>query len=122
MEEKISKNNFRANENFDTRLILGKQKSGKTNFINYLFNYIIGIKFTDNYRYSIEGQKRNVYGIYDTKDNSQKIRLIEFPIFSGEPDEGIKIIISIKKFIKDLKNVKLIFFVIGGNKTRLTEN
>ncbi len=29
LEEKISKNIFRTNENFDTWLILGKQKSGK---------------------------------------------------------------------------------------------
>ena len=121
LEEKISKNIFKTNENFDTWLIIGKQKSGKTTFINCLFNYIIGIKFEDNYRYSIEEQKRNDYGIYDIKGNSQKIRLIEFPGFCGEPDDDNKINTNIKKLIKDLKNVKLICFVISGNETRLTD-
>ena len=41
LEEKISKNIFKTNENFDTWLIIGKQKSGKTTFINCLFNYHI---------------------------------------------------------------------------------
>lgn len=108
-------------ENFDTWLILGKQKSGKTTFINCLFNYIIGIKFEDNYRYSIEEQKRNDFGIFDIKGNSQKIRLIEFPGFSGQPNDDIKINTDIKKLIKDLKKVKLICFIISGNETRLTE-
>ena len=77
-----------------------------------------GIKFEDNYRYSIEEQNRNDYGIYDIKGNSQKIRLIEF---RGEPDDDNKINTNIKKLIKDLKNVKLICFVISGNETRLTD-
>ena len=122
LEEKIIRNTLRTNENFDTWLIIGKQNSGKTTFINCLNNYIIGVKFEDNYRYKIDKQKRNDCEIYDVKGNSQKIKLIEFPGFSGECYEDLKINLNIKKYIKDLKNVKLICFVISGNETRLTDD
>ena len=102
--------------------MIEKQKSGKTTFINCLNNYIIGVKFEDNYRYTIDKQKKNDYEIYDVKWNSQKIKLIEFPGFSGELHDDLKINSNIKKFIKDLKSVKLICFVISGNETRLTDD
>ena len=56
-EGKIIKNTFRANENFDTWLITGKQNSGKTTFINCLTSYIIGVKFEENYRYTFDKKK-----------------------------------------------------------------
>ena len=66
--------------------------------------------------------KKKDYKIYDVKGNSQKIKLIEFSGFSGELHDDLKINSNIKKFIKDLKSVKLICFVISGNETRLIIN
>ena len=122
IEKKIFKNIFKNNENFDNWIIFGKERSGKTTFINCLLNYINGIKYEDNFRYIIQGQKRTGYEIFDIQGNSQKIKVIEFSGFSGDLEKDNQINKNIKKFIKELKEVKLIAFVISGNETRLTDD
>ena len=52
----------------------------------------------------------------------QKIKIIEFPGFSGDVREDNKIKESIKKYIRTVKEIKLICFAISGNETRLTED
>ena len=122
IEKKIFKNIFKNKENFDNWIIFGKERSGKTTFINCLLNYINGIKYEDNFRYIMQGQKRTGYEIFDIQGNSQKIRVIEFSGFSGDLEKDNQINKNIKKFIKELKEVKLIAFVISGNETRLTDD
>ena len=115
---------FRSNEDYNTWIIMGKERSGKTTFINCLCNYLNEIKFEDNFRYSIEERKQDTHQIYDIQDSSlaQKIRAIEFPGFSGCLDEDKIINGNIKKFIKTLSGIQLICFVISGNETRLTDD
>jgi len=125
LETKAYQNtSFKINERFDTWIIIGKEKSGKTTFINCLCNYINGIKFEYNFRYLIEAKKQNSYQIYNFQDNSfsQKISAIEFPGFSGEIEYDKLINKDIKKFIKTITEVKVICFVINGNETRLTDD
>ena len=116
------KNIFSLNEIFDNWIIIGKEKSGKTTFINCLLNYLKGVKFEDEFRYSIEGQKKNNYEIYDLQENTKKFRIVEFPGFTGELEVDKTLNKDIKKFIRELKEVKIICFVINGNETRLTES
>ena len=115
---------FRSNEMPDILIIIGKEKSGKTTFINCLCNYINGIKFEDNFRYLIEAKKEKDYQVYNFHDKSysQKIKVIEFPGFSGELEEDRLINGNIKKFIKTVNEVKSICFIISGNETRLTND
>jgi polynucleotide 5'-kinase involved in rRNA processing len=49
---------FDTHERFDTWIIIGKEKSGKTTFINCLCNYINEIKFEDNFRYLIKANNQ----------------------------------------------------------------
>ena len=115
---------FRNHEKYDIWIFIGKEKSGKTTFINCLCNYMNKIKYEDNFRYSIEAKKQNGYQIYDIQDDSlsQKIRAIEFPGFSGCLEEDKIINGNIKSFIKAIKEIQLICFVISGNETRLTDD
>ena len=124
LEKKVIKNTFRANEDYDVWIILGKEKSGKTTFIDCLFNYLSDVKIENKYRYSIESIKKPFYEIYDIQGiiTSQKIRIFEFAGFSGELNEDKQINENIKKVIKTLKEVKLICFIISGNETRLTDD
>lgn len=124
LDKKILINNFKKNDIFDTWILIGKEKSGKTRFINCLANHLLGVKFEDNFRYVIEGQKNNGYEIYDIKRNetSQNIRILEFPGFSGEIGIDKTIKENIIKTIKKLDEIKLICFVISGNETRLTRD
>ena len=123
LDKKILSNNFKENSIFDIWIIMGKEKSGKTHFINCLVNYLLGVKFEDNYRYKIEGKKEIGYEIYDIEGNgiSRNIRIIEFPGYSGESKTDKIINENIKKVIKLLNEIKLICFVISGNETRLTD-
>ena len=116
---------IKNNENFDTWILIGKEKSGKTTFINCLCNYLNEVKFEDNFRYSIEVKRKiDGYEIFEFQGSliQQKIRIIEFPGFSGDFEEDKQIKENIKKFIRTVKEVKLICFVISGNETRLTED
>lgn len=124
IDTKIYKKVFDNNEYFEHWIIFGKEKSGKTTFINCLFNYLMKVKYEDNFRYSIEAQKRNNYEIYDLQGftSSKYTRIIEFLGFSGELEEDKKISKTIKNFIRTLKEVKAILFVISGNETRLTDS
>lgn len=115
---------IRSNDNCDNWIIFGKEKSGKTTFINCLCNYLNDVKFENNFRYSLEAKKKKGYEIYEFQGNliQQKVRAIEFPGFSGDLEEDKQIKDNIKKYIKTLKDAKLICFVISGNETRLTED
>lgn len=53
-EKKVIKNSFRANDDYDVWIIVGKEKSGKTTFLDCLFNYLSDVKKENKYRYSIE--------------------------------------------------------------------
>ena len=114
-----TKKPFTNNDNIDNWIILGKEKSGKTSFINCILNYLNGIKFEDNFRYYIEGQKISGYENYDIQGDSKNIRIAEFPGFSGEPKKDKLIIKDIKDYLRKIKFLKLICFVISGNETRL---
>ena len=118
-KKKYINNSFTQRDIFDNWIIFGKEKSGKTSFINCILNYLNDIKFEDSFRYFIEGKKENGYEKYDIQGNSQKIRIVEFPGFSGEPKKDSLIIKDIKEYLRKLNNLKLICFVISGNETRL---
>ena len=114
-------NSFEKTDNFETWLILGQEKSGKTTFINCLLNYCLEIKFEDKFRYLIKENNKNGYGKYDINGKSNKIRIIDFPGFTSEKDKNESNINNIEKFIKIVDKVKIICFVINGNTTRFTD-
>ena len=60
--------------------------------------------------------------ILDIKSNSQKIKAIEFPGFSGKLEENKKINGNIKKYLKTVNEIKAISFIISGNETRYTDD
>lgn len=118
-----NKETFKNNENFETWILLGKGKSGKTTFINCLVNYCLDVKYDDKFRYIIKENNTNIYGLYDIKGNSNStiIRIIEFPGFSIYPEEDQPNADNIQRFLKVVNNIKIICFIINGNQTRLTD-
>ena len=123
LDKRTYKDNFKSNDYYETWILLGKEKSGKTTFINCLVNYCLGVKFEDKFRYIIKEKNKNGYEQYDIKGNflQTKIRVVEFPGFSGDNDEDESIILNIQKFLKTVRLIKIIGFVISGNQTRLTD-
>ena len=81
LDKNIYKEFFKDNDNYETWILLGKEKSGKTTFINCLLNFCLYVKFEDKYRYIIKEKIKKGYGIYDIKGKcaTNKIRIIEFP-------------------------------------------
>ena len=124
LEKRFYKDSFNSNDNFETWVLLGKEKNGKTTFINCLLNYCLGVKFDDKFRYIVKENNKNGYGIYDINGNSisSKIRIIEFSGFTSMKNEDAKITEKILNFIKTVDKVKIICFVISGNQTRLTDD
>ena len=120
-EKEYTNNSFGEKDNFETWLLLGQEKSGKTTFINCLLNYCLNIKFEDKFRYLIKENNKNGYGKYDIDGKSNKIRVIEFPGFTSEKDKNESNINNIEKFIKSVNEVKIICFVIKGDIYSLTE-
>lgn len=121
LEKKIYIDLFRHYDKYDIWILLGKEKSGKTTFINCLLNYCLGVKYEDKFRYIVKENNINGYGTYDIKGSSTKIRIIEFPGFSGIPEEDKSNVETIKKFLKIVNKVKIIGFIISGSQTRLTD-
>lgn len=123
LEKKIYNNTFKNNDNFETWIFLGKEKGGKTTFINCLVNYCLGVRFEDKFRYIFKENYKNGYVKYDINGNSPstKIRIYEFPGFSGIPEEDNSNIQKIEKFLKNIDKIKIICFVINEDETRLTD-
>ncbi len=121
LEKQTYNFSFKENDKYETWIILGLEKSGKTTFINCLLNYCLNIKFEDKNRYFFKEKKKNNYEIYDIEGESNKIRMIEFPGFSGEKNLNESIRENIENLLKKVKEIKIICFIIDGNTTRLIE-
>ena len=121
LEKKTYNFSFKENDKYETWIILGLEKNGKTTFINCLLNYCLNIKFEDKIRHLFKEKKKNDYQIYDIKSEANKIRMIEFPGFSSEKNINESIRENIEKFLINVERIKIICFIINGNTTRLTE-
>ena len=119
LEKKIYNFSFKKDDDYETWIILGFEKNGKTTFINCLLNYCKEINFEDKFRYLFEEKNKNDIGVYDINGESNKIRVIEFPGFSSSNNELIRE--KIENYLKTVEKIKIICFVINGNTTRLIE-
>ena len=124
-----------------TIIVLGQTGSGKTTLLNSLANYILGVKFEDDFRYVIIDEK-NVQGLEDidqTKSVTQNtsiyyikkykdfpsIILIDTPGFgdTSGPEKDKDIIKDIKNtFENKLTKIDAICFVVQSSNVRLTAN
>ena len=92
----------------------------KKSLINNLFNYIMNIKYEDDFRYilnkenKILNKKLNEINIYNIKktQNIPPIKIIDFPIFNQENNTKNKIEYIINNKIN---NINSICFVIKSN-------
>ena len=124
-----------------TIIVLGQTGSGKTTLLNSLVNFILGVKFEDDFRYVIIDEQ-NVQGneeidqtksvtqnttIYYIKkyENYPSIILIDTPGFgdTSGPEKDKCIIDDIKAtFEKKLTKIDAVCFVAQSSNVRLTHN
>ena len=117
-------------------MVVGQTGSGKTTLLNSLINYIMGIKFEDDFRYIIidedTGKNQshsqtsdvNIYCIQKTK-NFPPIKIIDTPGFGDT--RGIAFDKTIIDKIEDafknkIDNLNAICFVVQSTNARLTSS
>ena len=120
-----------------TIMAVGETGSGKTTLLNSFLNFLMGIKFEDNFRYKIivenEASKNpgtsvtdtvNIYYIRTNMPDMKYVRIVDTPGFGDT--RGItydkKIIDMIREtFTKHCDTINAICFVAKSNETRLTD-
>ena len=130
---------FNDNEKSMSKTIMavGETGSGKTTLLNSFLNYLMGIKYEDNFRYKIIVENLNnktpggsvtddvnIYYIRTSIEDMKYIRIVDTPGFGDT--RGIeydkKIIDMIREtFTKKCDTINAICFVAKSNETRLTD-
>lgn len=148
--KKISENNnlsiyeypsypFNENEKIGikTIMVVGETGSGKTTLLNSFLNYLMGIKFEDNFRYKIivedtKNKKKgdsitdnvNIYYIRTNIPEIPYVRIVDTPGFGDTRgisyDKGIIDMIEYT-FKNKCDTINAICFVLKSNETRLTD-
>ena len=118
-------------------MVVGQTGSGKTTLLNAFLNYLLGIKFEDDFRFKLihedfgismaESQTRDViiYNIRPLDNNLPLIRVIDTPGFGDtgglEKDKLINDKIA-EKFRADISHINAICFVAQSTNAKLTIN
>ena len=120
-----------------TIMVVGETGSGKTTLLNSFLNFLMGIKYEDNFRYKIIVENMNnknpggsvtdevnIYYIRTSIEDMKYIRIVDTPGFGDT--RGIeydkKIIDMIREtFTKKCDTINAICFVAKSNETRLTD-
>ena len=130
---------FNNNENvgIKTIMVVGETGSGKTTLLNSFLNYLMGIKYDDNFRYKIivenlKNKKKgdsvtdsvNIYYIRSIFKEIPLVRIVDTPGFGDT--RGInydkKIIDMIEDTFKNkCETINAICFVAKSNENRLTD-
>ena len=118
-------------------MVVGQTGSGKTTLLNAFLNYLLGVKFEDNFRLKLinedfgismaESQTRDViiYNIKSFDKNIPPIRVIDTPGFGDTGGLGKDKLISEKiaeKFRTDVSHINAICFVAQSTNAKLTIN
>ena len=121
--------------NCKTIMVVGQTGSGKTTLLNSFLNFLMGIKYEDDFRYKIiienENQKDgssltsdvNVYNIRSISSDIPNIRIVDTPGFGDTRglDYDSKIIDMIRDtFTNECKTITSICFVAKSTETRFT--
>ena len=130
---------FTSNEkrNSINFMVVGQTGSGKTTLLNAFLNYLLGVKFEDDFRLKLiyedfgvsmaESQTRDViiYNIIPFDKNIPPIRVIDTPGFGDtgglEKDKLISDKIA-EKFRSDVSHINAICFVAQSTNAKLTIN
>ena len=118
-------------------MVVGQTGSGKTTLLNAFLNYLLGVKFEDNFRFKLihedfgismaESQTRDViiYNIRPLDKNLPPIRVIDTPGFGDtgglEKDRLISDKIA-EKFRTEVSHINAICFVAQSTNAKLTVN
>ena len=118
-------------------MVVGQTGSGKTTLLNAFLNYLLGIKFEDNFRFKLihedfgismaESQTRDVilYNIIPFDKNIPLITVIDTPGFGDtgglEKDKLIADKIA-EKFRNEVSHINAICFVAQSTNAKLTVN
>ena len=118
-------------------LVVGQTGSGKTTLLNAFLNYLLGVKFEDDFRYKLihedfgvsmaESQTRDViiYNIKSLNKNIPLIRVIDTPGFGNSGGLDKDKLISDKiadKFKTEVSHINAICFVAQSTNAKLTIN
>ena len=116
-------------------MLVGEEGSGKTTILNTYINYLMGIKYEDNFRYVLKFERFNIFKdtshlseiiIYNIKTpDGTIIKIIDIPGFGDVKgiENDIKITQKIKRIILDkLNSITCICFIAKSNQSRLTIN
>ena len=116
-------------------MLVGEEGNGKTTILNTYINYLMGIKYEDNFRYILKFERFNIFKdtshlseiiIYNIKTLDETIiKIIDIPgcgyVKSIENDS--KITQKIKRIIIDkLNSITCICFIANSFQSRLTIN
>ena len=131
---KFSSSEIKNSINF---MVVGQTGSGKTTLLNAFLNYLLGVKFEDNFRFKLihedfgismaESQTRDViiYNIKSFNKNIPPIRVIDTPGFGDTGGIDKDRLISDKiaeKFKTEVSHINAICFVAQSTNSKLTVN
>ena len=118
-------------------MVVGQTGSGKTTLLNAFLNYLLGVRFEDDFRFKLihedfgismaESQTREViiYNIRPLDKNIPPIRVIDTPGFGDtgglEKDRLISEFIA-EKFRTEISHINAICFVAQSTNAKLTVN
>ena len=131
---KFSSSEIKNSINF---MVVGQTGSGKTTLLNAFLNYLLGVKFEDNFRFKLihedfgismaESQTKDViiYNIKSFNKNIPPIRVIDTPGFGDTGGIDKDRLISDKiaeKFKTEVSHINAICFVAQSTNSKLTVN
>jgi hypothetical protein len=127
--ESIEMNNLEANYS-KVILLVGKTGDGKTTWINFLINALLGVRFDDNYRFKMIVEKENdqtksiTRGVHEYNINIRgylPIKIIDCQGF-GDTNcitEDKKLVSKLKDLFDSIKRIDCICYVIKEGDLRL---
>jgi predicted GTPase len=127
--ESIEMNNLEANYS-KVILLVGKTGDGKTTWINFLINALLGVRFEDNYRFKMIVEKENdqtksiTRGVHEYNINIRgylPIKIIDCQGFGDTNGitEDKKLVSKLKDLFDSIKRIDCICYVIKEGDLRL---
>jgi hypothetical protein len=117
-----------------TILIVGDLGSGKSNLINAMANYVLGVEWDDDFRFKLINQDRNqmdkvIFYHFNKKEGSRigyPLTIVDTPKFTGHRNKSKKICQQIQDCFQssspnEIQKLDAVCFVIHSSRTVLTK-
>jgi hypothetical protein len=115
-----------------TILIVGDRGSGKSNLINAMANYVLGVEWKDDFRFKLIDEDHNqmdqvIFYHLNKKEGSRigcPLTIVDAPTFTGHQDNDEKIYLRIKDCFRssnEIEKINAICIVIYSFHSTLTQ-